>query len=191
MYKKIVVLAGDKLSSITNYSDRTTCPLFGDAVGAVLIEPTEEEVGIMDTIMRSDGIGVPYLNLQGGGSVYPLSQKMLDDNKQYLYQEGQTVFKHAVSKMADVSVGIMDKNNLTYDDIAWFVPHQANVRIIEAVGNRMKIPTDKVIMNIQNYGNTSAASTVLGLADNESRFKKGDNIIISALEQDLLGVLYI
>ena len=180
MYKKIVVLAGDKLSSITNYKDRATCPLFGDAVGAVLIEPTEEEVGIMDTIMRSDGVGVPYLNLQGGGSVYPSSQQTIEENKHYLYQEGQTVFKHAVSKMADVSVGIMEKNNLTYDDISWFVPHQANVRIIEAVGNRMKIPTEKVIMNIQNYGNTSAASIPLGLADNEFRFKKGDNIILSA-----------
>ena len=179
-YKKIVVLAGDKLTGITNYKDRSTCPLFGDAVGAVLIEPTEEEVGIMDTDLRSDGVGVPYLNLKGGGSVYPASHQTVDEDKHFLYQEGQTVFKHAVSKMADVSVGIMEKNNLTYEDIRWFVPHQANVRIIEAVGNRMKIPTDKVIVNIQNYGNTSAASILLGLADNEFRFKKGDNIIISA-----------
>lgn len=179
-YKKIVVIAGDKLSGITNYKDRTTCPLFGDGVGAVLIEATEEEVGIMDTDMRSDGIGVPYLNMYGGGSVYPSSHKTVDDDMHYIHQEGPTVFKHAVSKMADVSVAIMEKNNLTYDDISWFVPHQANVRIIEAVGNRMKIPIDKVIVNIQNYGNTSAASIPLGLADNEFRFKKGDNIILSA-----------
>lgn len=179
-YKKIVLLAGDKLSAITNYQDRTTCPLFGDAAGAVLLEPTEEEVGIMDACLHADGVGVPYLHMYGGGSVNPSSYNTVDDDLHYIYQEGQTVFKHAVSKMADVSVGIMERNHLNYDDIRWFVPHQANIRIIEAVGSRMKIPTDKVIVNIQNYGNTSAASIPLGLADNEFRFKKGDNIILAA-----------
>lgn len=179
-YKKIIVAAGDKLSSVTNYSDRNSCPLFGDAVGAVLLEPTTEEVGIMDSVLRLDGMGVPFLNLKGGGSAYPASHKTVDEKMHYFNQDGKTVFKHAVANMADVSVEIMERNSLTKDDIAWLVPHQANIRIIEAVGKRMELPIEKVMINIQKYGNTSAGTIPLCLYEWESQLKKGDNLILSA-----------
>ncbi len=179
-YKKVVVVSGDKMTSITNYKDRTTCPLFGDAAGAVMLEPTEEEFGVMDSILHVDGVGIPHLHMHGGGSVYPASHETVDRDMHYVYQEGQVVFKHAVSKMADVSVEIMEKNNLTKDDVAWLVPHQANIRIIEAVGNRMGLPAEKVMVNIQKYGNTSAGTIPVCLYEWESQLKKGDNIILAA-----------
>lgn len=179
-YKKIIVLGGDKMTSITNYKDRTTCPLFGDAVGAVMLEPTTEEVGIMDTILYTDGVGIPFLHLYGGGSAYPASAETIAKDMHYVYQEGQAVFRHAVTKMADVSVEIMEKNHLTHDDITWFVPHQANIRIIEATAKRMGLSKDKVMINIEKYGNTSAGTIPLCLYEWESQLKKGDNIVLSA-----------
>lgn len=179
-YKKVVVIGGDKMTSIANYKDRTTCPLFGDAAGAVMLEPTEEEVGVMDSILHVDGVGIPHLHMHGGGSVYPASHETVDKDMHYVYQEGQVVFKHAVSKMADVSVEIMERNNLTKEDVAWLVPHQANIRIIEAVGNRMGLPAEKVMVNIQRYGNTSAGTIPVCLHEWESKLKKGDNIILAA-----------
>lgn len=179
-YKKVVIVAGDKMTSITNYKDRTTCPLFGDAVGAVMLEPTTEEYGIMDSILHVDGVGIPHLHMRGGGSVHPASHETVDKDMHYVYQEGQVVFKHAVSRMADASVEIMERNHLTKDDVAWLVPHQANIRIIEAVGNRMGLSADKVMVNIQKYGNTSAGTIPVCLYEWESRLKKGDNIILAA-----------
>ncbi|MDR2955849.1 MAG: ketoacyl-ACP synthase III [Prevotella sp.] len=179
-YKKVLVVAGDKMTAITNYKDRTTCPLFGDAAGAVMLEPTEEEVGVMDSILHVDGVGIPHLHMHGGGSIYPASHETVDKDMHYVYQEGQVVFKHAVSKMADVSVEIMQRNHLTKDNIAWLVPHQANIRIIEAVGNRMGLPSDKVMVNIQKYGNTSSGTIPVCLAEWEPQLKKGDNIILTA-----------
>lgn len=179
-YKKVLVIAGDKLTSVTNYEDRSTCPLFGDAVGAVLLEPTQDEFGIMDTSLHLDGMGVPHLHVYGGGSTHPASYETIDKKMHYLYQEGQTVFKHAVSKMADVSLDVMQRNNLGHDDVAWLVPHQANVRIIEAVGNRMGLTSDKVMVNIQKYGNSSAGTIPMCLAEWEGKLKKGDNIILAA-----------
>lgn len=191
-YKKVVVIAGDKMTSITNYKDRATCPLFGDAAGGVMLEPTEEEYGVMDTILRLDGVGIPHLHMYGGGSAYPASHETVDKDMHYVYQEGQHVFKHAVSKMADVSVEIMKRNNLTKDDVAWLVPHQANVRIIEAVGNRMGLTHDKVMVNIQDHGNTSAATIPVCMAQWESKLKKGDNIILSAFGAGFTwGAVYI
>ena len=179
-YKKVVIVAGDKMTSITNYKDRTTCPLFGDAVGAVMLEPTEDDLGVMDTILHTDGVGIPHLNMRGGGSAYPASIETIAKDMHYVYQEGQPVFKHAVTKMANVSAEIAKRNNLTKDDIDWFIPHQANIRIIEAAANRLGISNDKVIINIQKYGNTSAGTIPVCLYEYESKFKKGDNIILAA-----------
>lgn len=179
-YKKVIVAAGDKMTAITNYKDRTTCPLFGDGAGAVMLEPTTEDVGVIDSILHIDGVGIPHLHMHGGGSVYPASHDTVDKDMHYVYQEGQVVFKHAVSKMADVSVEIMERNNLTKEDVNWLVPHQANIRIIEAVGNRMGLSSDKVMINIQKYGNTSAGTIPICLAEWEPRLKKGDNIILTA-----------
>jgi len=179
-YKKVIVAAGDKMTSIANYKDRTTCPLFGDAAGAVMLEPTTEEVGVMDSILHVDGSGKNNLHMYGGGSVYPASYETVDKDMHYVYQEGQVVFKHAVSKMADVSVEIMERNGLTRDTVDWLVPHQANIRIIEAVGNRMGLSSDKVMINIQKYGNTSAGTIPLCLYEWEPKLKKGDNLILAA-----------
>ncbi|NDV69871.1 beta-ketoacyl-ACP synthase III [Dysgonomonas sp. 25] len=179
-YKKVIVVAGDKMSSITNYKDRTTCPLFGDAVGAVLLEPTEEKLGIVDTILHTDGVGIPHLNMKGGGSAYPASAETIANDMHYVYQEGQPVFKHAVTKMADVSAEIAERNQLSKDDIDWFIPHQANIRIIEAAAKRLSLPAEKVIINIENYGNTSAGTIPVCLYEYEKKFKKGDNIILAA-----------
>jgi 3-oxoacyl-[acyl-carrier-protein] synthase-3 len=179
-YKKVVVVGADKMSSIVDYTDRTTCPLFGDAAGAVLLEPTTEEVGVMDHILRTDGSGRKFLHLKAGGSCKPSSHETIDAREHFVYQEGQSVFKFAVSNMADVSVEIMEKNNLKPEDIAWLVPHQANLRIIDATGRRMGLPPEKVMINIQNYGNTTAATIPLCLWEYENRLRKGDVLILAA-----------
>jgi 3-oxoacyl-[acyl-carrier-protein] synthase-3 len=179
-YKKVIVIGADKMSSITDYTDRTTCPLFGDASAAVLLEPTTEELGIMDHIFHVDGSGRKYLHLKAGGSVKPSSHETIDAKEHFVYQEGQSVFKFAVTNMADVAVKIMEKNNLSADDISWLVPHQANLRIIDATGRRMGLSPEKVMINIEKYGNTTAATIPLCLWEFESRLKKGDNIILAA-----------
>lgn len=179
-YKKVVIVAADMMSSITNYSDRTTCPLFGDGAAAVLIEPTEEDLGVIDHIHGVDGSGVQHLHRKAGGSLYPATPETILNQEHCVYQEGRSVFKVAVSKMADVSVEIMERNNLTYDNISWLVPHQANMRIIEAVAKRMGISKDQVMINIQKYGNTTAATIPLCLWEWEKQLKKGDNLILAA-----------
>ncbi len=179
-HKKVVVVGADKMSSIVNYEDRTTCILFGDGAGAVLLEPTTEDLGIVDAILRSDGSGAPYLHMKAGGSRRPASHETVEAGEHFAYQEGSTVFKFAVTNMADVSAEIMEKNNLKGEDIAWLVPHQANLRIINATANRMGIGSDKVMMNIEKYGNTTAATIPLCLWDYESQLKKGDNLVLAA-----------
>ena len=179
-FKKVLILACDKMSSITNYTDRTTCPLFGDAAAAILVEPTTEDVGVIDTILRSDGIGSKFLHMKSGGSLSPASHNSVDNHEHTVFQEGQSVFKYAVSRMADVSVEIMERNKLTEKEISWLVPHQANMRIIEAVGNRMGLDKSKVMVNIEKYGNTTAATIPLCLWEWEKQLKKGDNLILSA-----------
>jgi 3-oxoacyl-[acyl-carrier-protein] synthase-3 len=178
-YKKIIVVGAEKMSSIVDYTDRATCPIFGDGAGAVLIEPVEEELGIIDLILRSDGSGRIHLHQKAGGSVKPASHATVDAREHFIYQEGQPVFKAAVSNMADTAVELMKKNNLTSDDIAYLVPHQANMRIIEATGKRMGLPSEKVMVNIQKYGNTTAATLPLLLWDYENKLKKGDNLILA------------
>jgi len=179
-YKKVVVVGADKMSSITDYSDRTTCPLFGDAAGAVLLEPTTEDHGIMDYIFHVDGSGAKYLHMKAGGSVKPPSHETVDAREHYIYQEGQSVFKFAVVNMADIAAEIMERNNLNADDIAWLVPHQANLRIIEATGRRMGLPPEKVMINIEKYGNTTAATIPLCIWEYENKLKKGDKLILAA-----------
>jgi 3-oxoacyl-[acyl-carrier-protein] synthase III len=179
-YKKVIVVAADKMSSITNYSDRTTCPLFGDAAVAVLLEPSAEDLGVIDHIFQVDGSGRNHLYLKAGGSMKPASHETVDAGEHFLYQEGQVVFKAAVSKMADVAVAIMEKHNITPDDIAWLVPHQANMRIIEATARRMGLPKEKVMLNIEKYGNTTAATIPLCLWEWEKQLKKGDKLILAA-----------
>lgn len=179
-YKKIILLAGDKMSGITNYNDRTTCPLFGDAAGAVLIEPTEEEVGIIDAELHSDGVGYKPLHMKAGGSKHPASHETVDNNEHTVYQDGKVVFKYAVSRMAEVSENIMKRNNLTANDVDWLVPHQANLRIIDATVERTGLSPDKVMVNIERYGNTSAGTIPLCLWEWESKLRKGDNLILTA-----------
>jgi 3-oxoacyl-[acyl-carrier-protein] synthase-3 len=179
-YKKVIVVGADKMSSITDYTDRTTCPLFGDASGAVLLEPTYEEVGIMDHIFHTDGSGKKYLHLKAGGSVKPASHETVEAKEHFIYQEGQSVFKFAVSNMADVAAEIMERNNLKPDDISWLVPHQANLRIIDATGRRMGLDPEKVMINIQNYGNTTTATIPLCIWEYENKLKKGDILILAA-----------
>lgn len=179
-HKRVVVVGADKMSSIIDYTDRSTCVIFGDGAGAVMLEPTTEEVGIMDSILRSDGHGRVYLHQKAGGSVKPASAETVAAREHYVFQDGQPVFKAAVVGMADVSAEIMEKNNLTADDVAWLVPHQANLRIIDATARRMGVGNDKVMINIQRYGNTTAGTIPLCLHDWESQLKKGDNIILSA-----------
>ncbi len=179
-YKKVVVVGADKMSAITDYTNRTTCPLFGDAAAAVLLEPTFEEVGVMDQILKVDGSGLKYLHMKAGGSVRPPSHETVDAKEHYIYQEGQAVFKFAVTNMADVAAEIMEKNHLKPEDIAYLVPHQANLRIIEATGKRMGLPPEKVMINIEKYGNTTAATIPLVLWEYENRLKKGDNLILAA-----------
>lgn len=179
-YKKVIVVGADKMSSITDYTDRTTCPLFGDASGAVLLEPTNEEFGIMDHIFYTDGSGKKYLHQKAGGSVRPPSYETIDAKEHFIYQEGQTVFKFAVVNMANVAAEIMERNNLKAEDIAWLVPHQANLRIIDATGRRMGISPEKVMINIQNYGNTTTATIPLCIWEYENKLKKGDILILAA-----------
>jgi 3-oxoacyl-[acyl-carrier-protein] synthase III len=179
-YKKVVVVGSDKMSSITDYTDRTTCALFGDASGAVLLEPTTEDLGIIDHIFRTDGSGRKFLHQKAGGSVKPASHETVDAREHFIYQEGQSVFKFAVSNMADIAAEIMEKNNLKADDIAWLVPHQANLRIIDATGRRMGLSPEKVMINIQNYGNTTTATIPLCIWEYESKLKKGDILILAA-----------
>lgn len=179
-YKKVIVVGVDKMSSIIDYSDRATCIIFGDGAGALLLEATTEDVGIKDSILKSDGSGRQYLHMKAGGSIKPASVETVMNKEHYVYQEGQAVFKFAVKGMADVSYELMERNNLTADDIAWLVPHQANLRIIDATANRMNLPKEKVMINIQKYGNTTAATIPLCLWEWEKKLHKGDNIILAA-----------
>jgi len=179
-YKKIIVVGVDKMSSILDYEDRTTCVIFGDGAGAVLLEPNTEGLGIQDSILRSDGSGRQYLIQPGGGSANPPSHETVDNRMHFVKQEGKQVFKFAVTNMAEVSAEIMERNKLTSEDVDWLVPHQANLRIIDATANRMGLPAEKVMINIQRYGNTTAGTLPLCLWDWESQLKKGDNLILSA-----------
>jgi 3-oxoacyl-[acyl-carrier-protein] synthase III len=179
-YKKAIVVGADMMSSITDYTDRATCPLFGDGAAAVLVEPTTEEFGVMDRIIGYDGSGIANLHMKAGGSLRPTSHDTVDNKEHFVYQEGQAVFKSAVSKMSDISVEIMNRNNINPSDLTYLIPHQANKRIIEAVGKRMGIKSDQVLVNIERYGNTTAATIPLCLWDFEKKLKKGDNIILTA-----------
>jgi len=179
-YKKVVVVGVDKMSAIVDYTDRNTCIIFGDGAGAVLLEPSTDETGIRDSILKSDGSGVDFLHMKAGGSLEPASIETVTNKKHFIYQEGKTVFKYAVSGMADVSAEIMDRNHLSADDVAWLVPHQANMRIIDATAHRMGLSKDKVMINIQKYGNTTAATIPLCLWEWEKQLKKGENIILAA-----------
>jgi len=178
--KKIVVVGAEKMSSIVDYSDRATCPIFGDGAGAVLVEPTTESNGIIDFILKVDGSGRKHLHQKAGGSVKPSSHETIDAKEHYIYQEGQPVFKYAVSNMASVAEEILKKHNLTADDIAWLVPHQANLRIIDATANRIGLSKEKVMINIQKFGNTTSATLPLCLWEWEKKLKKGDKIILAA-----------
>ena len=180
MYKKIIVVGADKMSSIIDYTDRTTCIIFGDGGGAALLEATNENLGVMDSIMKSDGSGAPYLHIKAGGSLKPASLETIEKKEHFAYQEGATVFKFAVTNMADVAAEVMARNNLTGDDIKFLVPHQANKRIIDATARRMGVGEDKVMMNIEKYGNTTAGTLPLCLWDYESQLRKGDNLILAA-----------
>ena len=179
-YRRVVVAGADKMSAIVDYSDRTTCILFGDGAGAVLLEPNIEGYGILDSILKSDGSGGKYLNMKAGGSLKPASEETVKNREHYAYQEGQAVFKFAVVGMADVSYELMQRNNLSSEDIAWLVPHQANKRIIDATANRMGLAEEKVMMNIERYGNTTAATIPLCLWDYRKQLNKGDNIVLAA-----------
>ena len=179
-YKKVIVVGCDKMSSIVDYTDRTTCVIFGDGAGAVLLEPNFDGLGIQDTILRSDGGGGEFLHQKAGGSLHPASHKTVDAREHFVYQDGQPVFKAAVKSMADVSEEIMKRNNLTSDDVAWLVPHQANKRIIDATSRRMGVGDEKVMLNIEKYGNTTTGTIPLCLWDWETQLKKGDNLVLAA-----------
>jgi 3-oxoacyl-[acyl-carrier-protein] synthase-3 len=180
-YKKIIVIGADKMSSMVDYTDRSTCALFGDGAAAVLVEATEEEnIGVMDSYLRSDGKGLPFLHMKAGGSVCPPSHFTVDHRLHYLYQEGRTVFRYAVTNMSDDCALIAERNGLDKDNISWIIPHQANMRIIEAVAKRLDVPMEKVMVNIERYGNTSAATIPLALWDYEQYLHKGDNLILTA-----------
>ena len=179
-YKKVILVGADKMSSMVNYEDRATCPIFGDGAAAVMLEATTEEYGVMDSLLRTDGKGLPFLHMKAGGSVCPPSYFSVDHKMHYLYQEGRTVFKYAVSHMSDVTAQIAERNGLNKDNIAWIVPHQANLRIIDAVASRLEVPREKVMINIQRYGNSSAGTLPLCLWDYEKKLKKGDNVIFTA-----------
>ena len=179
-FKKVIVVGVDKMSAIVDYTDRTTCIIFGDGAGAVLLEPTESDCFIQDSILKSDGSGAKYLHMKAGGSVKPATVETVLAKEHFAYQEGQAVFKFAVKGMADVSAALLERNHLTGDDIAWLVPHQANLRIIDATANRMGLSKEKVMINIQKYGNTTAATLPLCLWDWEKQLKKGENIVLAA-----------
>lgn len=179
-YKKVMVIGADKMSSIIDYTDRTTCIIFGDGGAGVLLEANEDGYGLIDSVLKSDGHGREYLHMKAGGSAKPASIETVTNREHYVYQEGKMVFKYAVANMADAAAEIMDRNNLTSNDIAWLVPHQANKRIIDATAHRMGLPEEKVMMNIQRYGNTTAGTLPLCLWDYEKQLKKGDNLVLAA-----------
>ena len=190
-YKKIIIVGADKMSSMVDYSDRATCPIFGDGAAACMMEPTTEDVGVMDSYLRTDGKGLPFLHMKAGGSVCPPSYFTVDNKMHYIYQEGRTVFKYAVSNMVDATCRIAERNGLNKDNINWVVPHQANLRIIDAVASRLEVPSDHVMVNIQRYGNTSAGTLPLCLWDYEHKLKKGDNLIFTAFGAGFTwGALY-
>ena len=192
MYKKDVIVATEKMSSMVNYNDRATCPLIGDGAAAVLVEPTTENVGVIDGVFHVDGQGLEFLLMKAGGSVKPASHETIDAEEHYIYQEGRNVYKHAVTDMLNSSMEVIKRNNLTLDDVDWFVPHQANLRIIEAVSSRAGIAPEKVLVNIEYRGNTSAASIPLCLDDHKDRLKKGDKIILTAFGAGFTwGAMYI
>lgn len=180
MHKKVIVIGGDKMSSILDYTDRTTCIIFGDGAGCVLLEPSKDDTGIVDSIHKSDGSGTQYLHIKAGGSRNPATHETVDARHHYVYQEGSAVFKFAVTNMADIAAKIMERNNLKSDDVNWLAPHQANKRIIDATASRMGISEETVMMNIERYGNTTGGTIPLLLWDYEKKLKKGDNIIIAA-----------
>jgi 3-oxoacyl-[acyl-carrier-protein] synthase-3 len=179
-YKKVLLIGADKMSSIIDYTDRATCIIFGDGAGAVLFEPNTDGLGLQDEILKSDGIGREFLKIEAGGSILPPSEETLKNKQHFVFQDGKTVFKYAVSGMADVSEKIMQRNNLSHDDVNWLVAHQANRRIIDATANRMELDESKVLINIQKYGNTTSATLPLLLSDFENQLKKGDNLIFAA-----------
>lgn len=179
-YQKVLLIGADKMSSIIDYTDRATCIIFGDGAGAVLFEPNHEGLGLQDEYLRSDGIGREFLKIDAGGSILPPSEETVKNRQHFVFQDGKTVFKYAVSGMADVSEKIMQRNNLTHDDVDWLVAHQANKRIIDATASRMGVDENKVLVNIEKYGNTTSATLPLLLSDFEHRFKKGDNLIFAA-----------
>ena len=179
-YKKVLLIGADKMSSIIDYSDRATCIIFGDGAGAALFEPNYEGLGVQDEYLRSDGVGRDFLRIEAGGSIMPTTKETVADKKHFVYQEGKTVFKYAVSNMADVAEKMLSRNNLTEPDIQWLVAHQANKRIIEATAKRVGVSPEKVMMNIHRYGNTTSATLPLLLADYETQLKKGDNLIFAA-----------
>ncbi|MDR2885622.1 MAG: ketoacyl-ACP synthase III [Rikenellaceae bacterium] len=179
-YKKVIVVGGDKMSSIIDYTDRNTCPIFGDGAGAVLLEPNTEGLGVQDAILHSDGGGAPHLYMKAGGSAYPATEETVRNKWHYVYQEGQAVFKAAVSNMGDTAAELMRRHKLSAEDITYLVPHQANLRIIDATAHRIGLPAEKCMINIQKYGNTTAGTLPICLWDYESRLKKGDNLILAA-----------
>jgi len=179
-YKKVLLIGADKMSSIIDYTDRATCIIFGDGAGAILFEPNYEGLGLQDEFLRSDGIGREFLKIEAGGSILPTSQETLDKKQHFVFQDGKTVFKYAVSGMADVSEKIMQRNNLSNDDVNWLIAHQANKRIIDATSSRMGLDESKVLINIERYGNTTSATLPLLLSDYETKLKKGDNLIFAA-----------
>ncbi len=192
IYKKVIVVGAEKMSAIVDYTDRSTCPIFGDGAGAVLLEPTTENIGIIDSNLQSDGSGLTHLHQKAGGSVKPPSHETIDAREHFIYQEGQAVFKWAVSKMADFSVDMMKKYNISSDELDWFVPHQANMRIIKATAKRMGIKEEQVMINIQKYGNTTSATLPLCLYDYEKQLKKGDKLILSVFGAGFTwGALYL
>ncbi|MBO5444194.1 MAG: ketoacyl-ACP synthase III [Muribaculaceae bacterium] len=180
LYKRIIVVCAEKMSSMTDYQDRQTCPLFGDGAAAVLVEPTEEETGVMDAELHVDGSGLPHLLMKAGGSVKPASVETVEAREHYVYQEGRAVYKHAVVDMLRSSLTVMNRNKLNADNLDWFVPHQANLRIIEAIGSRIKLPEEKILVNIQKRGNTSAASIPICLDEYKHKLHKGDRIVMTA-----------
>jgi 3-oxoacyl-[acyl-carrier-protein] synthase-3 len=179
-YKKVLLIGADKMSSIVDYTDRTTCIIFGDGAGAVLFEPNHEGLGLQDEYLRSDGVGRDFLKIPAGGSLIPTTLETVQQNRHNIIQDGKTVFKYAVTNMADASEKILQRNNLTNEDVNWLVPHQANKRIIDATASRMNLDDSKVLMDIERYGNTTSATLPLVLSDFEHLFKKGDNIIFAA-----------
>ncbi len=192
MYKKVVVVAAEKMSSMVNYTDRTTCPLFGDAAGAMLIEPTTENVGIIDGVFHVDGEGLEHLLMKAGGSVKPASHETVDAAEHYIFQDGRNVYKHAVTNMLESSLDVATRNGLTMESVDWFIPHQANLRIIEAVAGRAGIDPAKVLVNIEHYGNTSAASIPLCIDEYKDKIKKGDRLILTAFGAGFTwGAMYV